>query len=181
MKSKTLQAHRQFTGRVIAVDIETVILPNGHRFDLEVVQHPGGAAVVVLDDTQRVCLLRQYRHVAGQWLWELPAGKIEQGEPPLQTAQRELAEEAGVMAGEWRELGEIYSSPGVFKEVIHLYLARNTAPVAVMHEAEELIAIEWVDFKQALSWAGNGEITDAKTVIGLFRVAAILDPDQGVK
>lgn len=76
------QTRRQFTGRIINVDIETVTLPSGHEFELEVVQHPGGAAVVVLDDDYRVCLLRQYRHVAGQWLWELPAGKIDAGEAP---------------------------------------------------------------------------------------------------
>ena len=178
MTSKTLQANRQFSGRVIAVDVETVRLPNGHQCELEIIQHPGGAAVVVLDKALRVCMLRQYRHAAGRWLWELPAGKIEQGEPPLQTAQRELAEEAGVAAREWRELGEIYSSPGVFKEVIHLFMARDIDFVPVAHEEAELIEIEWLDFKETLRWAKNGQISDAKTVIGLFRAAALLDPDQ---
>ena len=85
----------QFTGRVIRVTTDEVVLPNGHRALLEVVHHPGGAATVALDDAQRVCLLRQYRYVADGWLWELPAGKLEPAEPPLATAQRELAEEAG--------------------------------------------------------------------------------------
>ena len=178
MGSNTQQVQRKFTGRIIAVDIETVTLPNGHQFELEVVQHPGGAAVVVLDDKGRVCLLRQYRHVAGQWLWELPAGKIDQGETPLSTAQRELAEEAGVTATQWQELGKIYTSPGVFKEVIHLYLAQDIQATAVMHEAEELIEIQWVDLQKALSWAKNGQIIDAKTLIGLFRAATLIDPGQ---
>ena len=106
----------QFTGRVIRVTTDEVVLPNGHRALLEVVHHPGGAATVALDDAQRVCLLRQYRYVADGWLWELPAGKLEPAEPPLATAQRELAEEAGVSARHWRALGTLLSSPGVFSE-----------------------------------------------------------------
>lgn len=178
MVSSSKLVQRKFTGRIIAVDIETVCLPNGHQFELEVVQHPGGSAVVVLNDQGQVCLLRQYRHVAGQWLWELPAGKIESGEAPLLTAQRELAEEAGVAATQWYELGEIYTSPGVFKEVIHLYLARHISPTAVMHEEEEMIEIQWLDFQEALSWAKSGQITDAKTLIGLYRAVELVDPDQ---
>ena len=92
-----------FSGRVVRVTIDEVVLPNGHRALLDVVHHPGGAAVVALDGQQRVCLLRQYRYVADGWLWELPAGKLEPHEPPLVTAQRELAEEAGVHAQQWRQ------------------------------------------------------------------------------
>src|SRR3954466_8420831 len=88
----------QFRGRVITVTTDDVVLPNGHRAKLEVVPHPGEAGVVALDVQRQVCLLRQYRYVADGWIWELPAGKLEPGEPPLQTAQRELIEEAGVSA-----------------------------------------------------------------------------------
>ncbi len=95
----------QFTGRVVRVTTDEVVLPNGHRALLEVVHHPGGAAAVALDAEERICLLRQYRYVADGWLWELPAGKLEPDEPPLATAQRELAEEAGVRARHWRSLG----------------------------------------------------------------------------
>ena len=94
-----------FTGRIISVTTDEVLLPNGHRALLEVVHHPGGAAVAALDDSQRICLLRQYRYVADGWLWELPAGKLEPDEPPLATAQRELTEEAGVAARTLDRLG----------------------------------------------------------------------------
>src|SRR2546429_9147198 len=91
----------QFAGRVISVTTDEVLLPNGHRAVLEVVHHPGGAAAVALDESGRVCLLRQYRYVAGGWLWELPAGKPEPREPALLTPHRELSEEAGGGAGGW--------------------------------------------------------------------------------
>src|ERR1700752_3736417 len=134
----------QFTGRVIRVTTDEVVLPNGHRALLEVVHHPGGAATVALDDAQRVCLLRQYRYVADGWLWELPAGKLRPAGPPLATAQRELAEEAGVSARHWRALGTLLSSPGVFSERLHLFLATGLTPAATAHEESELIEVHWI-------------------------------------
>src|SRR5580698_691526 len=119
----TLKSTQQYKGRVISVTVDRVLLPNGREAALEVVHHPGGAAIVALNDLQQVCLLRQYRYVAGGWIWELPAGKLEPAEPPEVTARRELIEEAGVDASDWASLGSLLSSPGVFSEVIHLYLA----------------------------------------------------------
>lgn len=168
--ASSLNRTPRYQGRIIHVDTEVVTLPNGHRFELEIVRHPGGAASVVLDDRGRVCLLRQYRHVAGQWLWELPAGKLEPGEPPLHTAKRELLEEAGVEAEQWQDLGVIYTSPGIYTEKIYLYLAKGLQAATLKHEEEELIEVQWLDFNEALAWAGDGTISDAKTIIGLFRV-----------
>lgn len=164
----------QFTGRVIAVTTDEVVLPNGHRALLEVVHHPGGAATVALDDEQRVCLLRQYRYVADGWLWELPAGKLEPGEPPQATAQRELTEEAGVSARHWRPLGTVLSSPGVFSERLHLYLATALEPAASAHEPSELIEVHWIGFEQACGWALDGTVADCKTALGLLRARAAL-------
>lgn len=159
----------QFAGRVISVTTDEVLLPNGHRAALEVVHHPGGAVAVAVDTERRVCLLRQYRYVADGWLWELPAGKLEPREPPLATAQRELAEEAGVSARSWHALGTALSSPGVFTEVLHLFLATGIVPAAMAHERAEVIEIHWLAFDTACEWALNGTITDSKTVIGLLR------------
>jgi 8-oxo-dGTP pyrophosphatase MutT (NUDIX family) len=158
-----------FTGRVIRVTTDEVVLPNGHRAELEVVHHPGGAAAAAVDAEGRVCLLRQYRYAAGDWLWELPAGKLEPGEPPLATAQRELTEEAGVSARHWASLGSSLSSPGVFTEVIHLYLASGIAPATTAHERAEVIEIHWLPLATACEWALAGAITDSKTVVGLLR------------
>ena len=161
-----------FHGRVIRVTTDEVTLPNGHRTTLEIVHHPGGAAAVALDAEQRVCLLRQYRYVAEGWVWELPAGKLEPAEPPLATAQRELVEEAGVSARHWRSLGVCLSSPGVFTERVHLFLATEIMPAAPAHERAEVIEIHWVPLARACSWALDGTITDAKTALGLLRARA---------
>jgi len=120
-----------------------------------------------------VCLLRQYRYVAGGWIWELPAGKLEPGEPPLETAKRELIEEAGVSASHWESLGAVLSSPGVFAEVLHLFHATGIEPSTAAHEHAEVIEVHWIAFAQAYEWAMNGQIRDAKTIIALARAFAI--------
>ncbi|MEP7312126.1 MAG: NUDIX hydrolase [Pseudomonadota bacterium] len=168
------QIDTKFRGRVITVNVEQVTLPNGSHAALEIIHHPGGSAVVALDDRQRICLLRQFRHAAGGWVWELPAGKLEPGEAPLLTAQRELIEEAGVAAVEWRSLGTSLSSPGVFTEVIHLYLASDLQPAVAAHESNEVIEVHWVNLRDAWQRAATSEIVDSKTVIGLFRAQALL-------
>ena len=172
MKPEKRTVHYQ--GRVISVTTDDVVLPNGQHLQLEVVHHPGGAAVVALDAAERVCLLRQYRYVAGGWLWELPAGKLEPSEPPLSTAQRELIEEAGVSGAHWESLGEVLSSPGVFAEVLHLFLATQLRAVPPAHESGEVIEIHWVPFTQAHAWALDGTIRDAKTALGLLRAFNIV-------
>jgi ADP-ribose pyrophosphatase len=164
----------QFAGRVVRVTTDEVVLPNGHRALLEVVHHPGGAAAVALDGSSRVCLLRQYRYVACGWLWELPAGKLEPGEPPLATAQRELTEEAGVSASHWQSLGICLSSPGVFTERLHLFLASGLSAAPAAQEHAEVIEIHWVPFAQACAWAIDGTISDCKTAIGLLRARETL-------
>jgi 8-oxo-dGTP pyrophosphatase MutT (NUDIX family) len=162
-----------YSGRVIQVNIERVRLPNGNVADLEMVHHPGGAAVVAVDELDRVCLLRQYRHAAQGWLWELPAGKIDNREPPFDTVQRELEEEAGRNAGTWRSLGQYFSSPGVFTEVVHLYLATGLKVIDSSHEEHEVIEVHWKPFDEVLAMAHSGEIQDGKTLLGIFRAAAL--------
>lgn len=158
-----------FRGRIITLTTDEVRLPNGHVASLEVVHHPGGAATVAIDCQDRVCLLKQYRYVADGWLWELPAGKLEANEPPLITAQRELVEEAGVSAREWLSLGSYLSSPGIFTEVLHLFLATGVEPATAAHEHAEVIEVHWVPFAEACGWAESGEIRDGKTAMGLLR------------
>ena len=164
-------------GRVIRVSIDTVTLPNGHRTDLEIVHRPGGAAIVAIDDAGRVCLLHQHRHAAGGRVWELPAGRLEPDEPPAETARRELAEEAGVSAREWRSLGVSLSSPGVFTERIHLFLATGLSPVPDAREAAEVFEVHWLPLEEAVLRCLDGRIEDSKTCIGVLRAAALIGRD----
>ncbi|HFD80229.1 MAG TPA: NUDIX hydrolase [Gammaproteobacteria bacterium] len=157
-----------YRGSVVDLGIEPVTLPNGETLELEVVRHPGGAAVVAVDEHGRVCLLRQYRHAAGGWLWELPAGKIDPPEPPEETARRELQEEAGLTAADWYPLGHFLSTPGFCDERIHLYLARRLGNTASARERHEVIEVHWLEFPRALEQVCNGEIVDGKTMLGLL-------------
>lgn len=167
--SEAGRERRLYHGPVVDVVAETARFPDGHEAELEIVRHPGGSAVVARDHAGAVCLLRQYRHVARDWIWELPAGKREGLEDPKRTAVRELEEEAGVRARQWRALGHTLSSPGVFTEVIHLYCAWDLAPGTRAHERLEYIEVHWIPLATALKWAADGEISDAKSVVGLFR------------
>jgi ADP-ribose pyrophosphatase len=161
-----------FTGRVIEVNVERVELPNGSIAELEIIRHPGGAAVVALDADNRICLLRQFRHAVGGWIWELPAGKIDNREPPLDTARRELEEEAGMAAASWRPLGDYVSSPGVFTEVVHLFLATRLTPLPPRPEEHEVFEVHWLPFTDVLRMAGSGELRDGKSLVGVYRAAA---------
>lgn len=156
------------------MSVESAQLPDGRRCEIEVVRHPGGAAVVAIDSAGRVCLIRQYRPAMQDWVWEIPAGKLDPGESPLSTAQRELEEEAGLVARHWRELGSMVSSPGVFTEVVHLFFARELEYVARQTEEHEIIEVHWVTMDEAVARASGGDIRDAKTVIGLYRAQQVL-------
>jgi 8-oxo-dGTP pyrophosphatase MutT (NUDIX family) len=161
--------HPVFQGKIVTVSVESARLPDGRNCEIEVVRHPGGAAAVALDNSGRVCLIRQYRPAMQAWIWEIPAGKLDPGESPLCTAQRELEEEAGLVARRWSELGSMISSPGVFTEVVHLFFARDLEHVARQTEEHEIIEVHWLNMDEAVARATGGDIQDAKTVIGLYR------------
>lgn len=165
-----------YQGRVLRFTVEQVRLPNDHIATLEMVHHPGGAAVVALDDDNRICLVRQYRHAVGDWIWEIPAGKIDNGDPPLQTAQRELAEEAGREAAQWRSLGEYLSSPGFLTEVVHLFLATGLSTVQNDLEATEVLEAHWFAYEDVLRMAQSGELRDGKSLAALLRAGAYVQP-----
>lgn len=164
-----------YHGRIVDLGLERVTLPNGQQISLEIVRHPGGAVVAAIDDKHQICLLHQYRHAAGGFIWEVPAGKLDPGEAPFTAAQRELEEEAGVLASHWRELGAIYSTPGFCDEILHLYLAQQLTFTSSAPQPEEYLEVHWLPLTQALEWAYSGQIKDAKTLVILFRAAGVLD------
>jgi ADP-ribose pyrophosphatase len=167
-----------YKGSVVDLGIESIELPNHHTVDLEIVRHPGGAGALVFDEKGNTCLIRQFRHAAGGWLWEIPAGKLDPGETPLSTAKRELEEEVGLSATDWTNLGRILCTPGFCDEVIHLYLARQLNHVPQKVGQHEVIEVHWMPFEQAKSWAQEGKIQDAKTLIAIFRGAEIIEQTQ---
>jgi ADP-ribose pyrophosphatase len=155
-------------GRKIQVALETVVLPDGRTIQRDVILHPGAVAILPLVDAERVCLLRNQRPVVGETLWEVPAGTLEPGEPVDHAAARELAEETGYQAAHWRKLGEFFPSPGVISERMHLFVAQTLTPGTMNLEADEELEPQVISWKQALSWALDGTIRDAKTVLALL-------------
>lgn len=170
-----LKSENLYSGKVITFNREWVELPDGQQCELEIIHHPGGAAIVALDEQGRVCLLRQYRHAAKGWIWELPAGKIDHQEAPDVTARRELQEEVGCSADHWQSLGTMLSSPGFFTEVLYLYLAQGLEMGEQQLEPGELLEVHWVDFATVIQRVYQGEINDAKSCLGLLRAANVIN------
>jgi 8-oxo-dGTP pyrophosphatase MutT (NUDIX family) len=157
------------SGRIIQVSTERLLYNNGREYDLDFVRHPGAAAVVAMDGAGRVCLVRQYRHGVEDFLWEIPAGKLDPGEAPQACAVRELAEETGVQARHWTSLGRFLPAPGIFTEVIHLYLARDLTVGAPSPDADEELEIQWLPIEEAAGMVLRGEWSDGKTALALWR------------
>lgn len=165
-----------YKGRIVDLGIEDVTLPNGAHVALEVIRHPGASAVAAVDDAGAVVLIRQYRHAAGGYVWELPAGVLDQaGEPPEACAARELREETGLVARELTALGTIFTTPGFTDERIHLFLARGlTEEASARGDDEDIAEVARVPLPEALARVQRGEIVDGKTIAGLHLAAARL-------
>ena len=160
-----------YEGKVLDLGKENVTLPNGVSCELEIIRHPGGAVALALDAENRVCLLRQYRHAAGGWIWELPGGRIEAGETPLVSVQRELKEETGITAADWQPLSSFYSTPGFCDERLHLFVARDLEVGEAGTEEDELLEVHWVSLVEAMNYCRRGEIVDAKTLVGIYQLS----------
>ena len=163
-----------FSGRVISVRVDQVEMPGGRVAQRDIVVHPGAVGVIVVDDDDRVLLLRQYRHSVGEVLWEVPAGIRDVADEPLVvTAQRELVEEAGLRAGRWHVLADVLSSPGMSDEAYRIFLARDPVPVASaerpeLHDEELDLDPIWVDLDEALRWVDDGTIRNAMCVVAVL-------------
>ena len=163
-------------GRVFQVVTENVTLSNGITVDMDLVNHPGASAIVPLSKDNQVLLLRQYRHAIGGYLWEIPAGTLNQAEDPLACARRELAEETGFDAKSWRKLGELIPVPGYSNERIHLYLACDLEKVKSNPDADEILEVHSVVWEDAMNMILGGRIQDAKTISSLLMADRIRNP-----
>jgi ADP-ribose pyrophosphatase len=162
------------TGRVFNVFQEIVTLPNGAAIKLDVIRHPGAAAIVPLTRNQTVIMLEQYRHAVGGTIWEIPAGTLDDKETPLICAQRELTEETGYTAAAWQKLGEITPLPGYSDERIQIFLATDLTLSVQSLDPDEVLDVREIAFTEALDMISRGTIQDAKTICGLFMTHAWL-------
>jgi ADP-ribose diphosphatase len=155
-------------GRKIKVVLDTSTGPDGQAIRRDMILHPGAVVILPVIDRDHICLLRNYRFVIGETLWELPAGTLEPGEPIEKAAIRELAEETGYAARQWRSLGYLYASPGVLDEKLHLFVAEELTPGDARPEADEQLEPITVPWTDALKMALDGTIKDAKTVTAIL-------------
>ncbi len=171
-KAKLLSSKLAFQGRVFNVFTDTLVEPGGHRNTRDVVRHNGSVVMLAVDERRNsadpdVILERQYRHAAGQFLLELPAGTREPGEAPLAAARRELMEETGLRARRWKMLLRYFASPGFLGEWMQIYLARDLREGVARPELDEQIEIVRMPLSQAMKMIAEGKIHDGKTLIGL--------------
>jgi ADP-ribose diphosphatase len=169
-EEKLLSSKRMYSGKVLKLNLDTVALPNGRTTELEILRHPGASAVVPLKEDGRVVLIRQLRHAAGGFIYEIPAGKLDPQEDPRVCAARELEEEAGYCAGHLELLTSIWTAPGFTDEVIHIFLGTNLEVGKQNLDQDEVLEIlEW-PLEEAMARIQDGTIRDAKTIIGLQMV-----------
>src|SRR5271165_3401864 len=150
LKPTTIASNHFHRGRIIDVSSERLKYANGREHEIDLVRHPGAAAVVAVDEAGRVCLVRQYRHGIADFLWEIPAGKLDRGEAPEVCAARELAEETGVAARAWTPLGLYIPAPGIFTEVIHIFLARELDVGTPSPDIDEDLELQWMPLSDAI-------------------------------
>ncbi len=172
----TPRARRVYAGRLLNVDLETVEAPDGSTLQLELVRHPGAAAVVALvsppeSEDPNVLLLKQYRHAAGGPIWEVPAGVLEPGETPAECARRELKEETGADAERIEHLTTMYTTPGFTDERIHLFLATGITAGQPRPMADEFFEVQAMPISRTLELIRDGEIADGKSIVALLYVA----------
>ena len=167
-----LSTERVYAGRLLKIDRDRVLLPNGRTTDLEMVRHPGASAVVPFVSDDDILLVRQFRYAAQGFILEVPAGTLHPEEPPDDCARREVEEETGHRAGRLVKLASILTTPGFTDEVIHLYIARDLTPVKQNLDHDEVLTVERVPFRRALELIREGGIVDGKSICSLLMAAS---------
>jgi len=167
-KGRVLSSREAYRGPAFWVTTDEVLEPSGIRVRRDVVRHTGSVVVLAVDQESRVLLERQYRHAAGRFLYELPAGRIDEGENALAAGKRELLEETGYSARKWKRILRFWASPGFVAETMSLFLARDLRPGAAQPEEDEAIEIQFVPVKKVVAVVVSGAIHDAKTIAGVL-------------
>ncbi len=177
-----ISTHRLYSGRVLNLDLDTVEFPDRSTGTLEMIRHPGASAVLpFLDDPHdadpRIALIRQFRHAADGFVFEIPAGRLDPGETPDACARRELEEETGYTSTQLSQLITIYTTPGFTEERIHLFMATGLTSGAHRREADEFMEIHRLRWSEVLAMVGQGQIVDGKTLAAILFVQCFVKKD----
>lgn len=181
MEVKITAKKRLHQGRVFELYSEKLTTDTGKTFSVEVIRHPGAAAIVPVNADGTILLLSQYRHAVGGRIWEIPAGTLDPGETPEVCARRELVEETGFSASSWKKLGEITPVPGYSDERIHLYLATDLTAAAQSLDENEILDVHRFSLDEAIDMVHTGRIQDAKSICGLLFAARAMGKPRGVR
>ena len=168
MTAKVNKKTHLHKGKIFDFFKENVTLDNGVTTDFEIIRHPGAAAIVPAFQTDRIILIKQYRHAVGDFIWEIPAGTLDANETPLECAKRELKEETGFSSDMWHELGKITPLPAYSDECIHIFIAANLVKSEQNLDKDEILEVHEIKVPDALQMIYRGDIKDAKTIAGLF-------------
>ncbi|MBQ7907871.1 MAG: NUDIX hydrolase [Clostridia bacterium] len=171
---KKLSSKQIFDGKIVKLFVDTVQLPNGNEATREIVRHPGAVCVVPVTDDGQVIMVRQFRYPFEQVLLEIPAGKLEPGEDPLEAVKRELEEESGAVAGKIQHIGELYTTVAIFDEKIQIYLATDLTFKDSHPDEDEFVEVTKIPLDTLVTMIMNGEIKDAKTQIAILKADKIL-------
>ncbi len=167
-----------YKGRVVNLGLESIVLPNDELMALEMVRHPGGAVILAADDDENICLIKQFRHAADGWIWELPAGILEPGEQPQLAAIRELKEETGCEAETWNVLGDMLTSPGFCDEKLYTFLARDISTGEPSPDHDEFIEVHWLPLNKVETMITEGILNDAKSIVAIHQMRLLLAENQ---